>query len=325
MDSIDHKGSSERSVVALVILGAGVVAVVVAIGRTQWRDPTLRWFLDGPFFCGFLSLGLLWLIALAFTGNHPWDLVQGQDGRASSSKLQLGIWTVAAIFAYVVMTVARIKNHELTPIASFPPGLLLAMGFSSSTAVAAKGITSSYVASGRVAKTSATDGQSVSDLVTNDGGQPDLIKFQMLAWTIVAVAIFLVSLYEHVYGPKADLTSLPDIDETLAVLMGIGHGTYVFHKLTLNTSPVLTGISPSNGLGKPQTIKVRGSGFGGSQNGNAVTIDGVPVPSTSWTDTDVALNVPPPNISGPAWVQGKQVRIGITVNGQDSNTLPFSY
>lgn len=100
-----------------------------------------------------------------------------------------------------------------------------------------KGNHSSYVNfwQGRVAKPPAPDGQAVSDLTTDDGGDPDLVKFEMLAWTFIALGIFLLSVCEHVYGPTSDLRSLPDIDEALAVLMGIGHGTYVFNKLTLST------------------------------------------------------------------------------------------
>ncbi len=310
---------------ALSLLVAAAVAAMIALVPPRWRDQTLQWWIDRPYACGFAAIVLLWLLHLAITGNHPWKLVQGEDGRASTSKFQFWLWTVVAVFAYVVFTVARIKQKTFAPIDTFPPGLLLAMGFSSTTAVAAKGITSSFVSSGRVAKTTATGGQSVSDLISDDSGSPDLVKFQMLAWTFVAVGIFLVSLYEHVYGPKPDLKSLPDIDETLAVLMGIGHGSYLFNKLTLSSVPVVTGLSPSAGSGKPLAIKIQGNGFGASVNGSSVTLDGTPVPSGAWADSEITLNLPALNLSGPAWVAGKRVQIGVTVNGLNSNTLPFTY
>jgi hypothetical protein len=318
------KGTSARAV-GISLLVAVAVTAIVALSPTGWRDPTLTWLLDRPFECGLLALAVLWLIPLAITGNHPWKLIEGEDGRASTSKFQFAIWTVAAIFAYVVFTVARIKHGSFEPIENFPPGLLLAMGFSSTTAVAAKGITSNYVDSGRVAKPTATDGQSAADLVTHDSGAPDLVKVQMLAWTFVAVAVFFVSLYEHIYGPNPDLTSLPDVDKALAVLMGIGHGTYVFHKLTLNSVPVLTGLSPSTGSGKPLALKIQGNGFGSSANGSAATVNGVPVPARSWSDSEIVVNVPALNLSGPAWVEGKIIQIGVTVNGLNSNTLNFTY
>jgi hypothetical protein len=262
------------------------------------------------------------------TGEHPWKLVEGEDGRASTSKMQLWLWTIVAIFAYVAITVARINataTKPFTPIEAFPAGLLLAMGFSSATAVAAKGITSSYVASGQIAKPSAPGGQRVADLVTRDNGQPDLVKFQMLAWTLVALGVFLVSLYEHIYGPTPNLTSLPDVDPALAVLMGIGQGTYVFHKLTLSSVPIITALSPTMGSGKPLTISIQGSGFGTSANGSTVTVDGTPIPATAWTDAEIKVALPALTITGPAWIAGKRVQIGVTVNGLDSNTLPFTY
>ena len=310
---------------ALSLLVAASVGAMIALVPERWRDQTLQWYLDRPFICGFIAMVLLWLLHLAITGNHPWKLVEGEDGRASTSKFQFWLWTAVAIFAYVGITVARVKQQTFEPIDTFPPGLLLAMGFSSATAVAAKGITSSYVSSGKVAKPTAPDGQSLSDLITNDGGDPDLVKFQMLAWTFVALGIFLVSVYEHVYGPKPGLKSLPDIDEALAVLMGIGHGTYVFNKLTFSSVPVVTGLSPSTGSGKPLAIKILGNGFGASTGGSTVTLDGTPVPSGAWADSEITLNLPALNLSGPAWVAGKRVQIGVTVNGLNSNTLPFSY
>jgi hypothetical protein len=309
----------------LSLLVAAAVGAMIALVPSRWRDQTLQWWIDGPYACGFAAIVLLWLLHLAITGNHPWKLVQGEDGRTSTSKFQFWLWTVVAVFAYVVFTVARIKQKTFAPIDTFPPGLLLAMGFSSTTAVAAKGITSSYVTSGRVAKPTATGGQSVSDLISDDSGSPDLVKFQMLAWTFVALGIFLVSLYEHVYGPKPDLKSLPDIDETLAVLMGISHGSYVFNKLTLSSVPVVTGLSPSTGTGKPLAIKIQGNGFGASVDGSSVTLDGTPVLSGAWADSAITLNLPALNLAGPAWVAGKRVQIGVTVNGLNSNTLPFTY
>ncbi len=321
---MDQKRQPMRGL-ALSLLVAASIGGVIAFAPS-WRDRALHWFLERPFECGLMAMALLWLLHLAVTGNHPWKLIEGEDGRASTSKFQLWLWTAAAIFAYVVITVARVQQHTFEPIDTFPPGLLLAMGFSSATAVAAKGITSSYVSSGKVAKPTASGGQSLSDLIANDGGAPDLVKFQMLAWTFVALGIFLVSVYEHVYGPKPDLKSLPDIDEALAVLMGIGHGTYVFNKLTLSSVPVMTGLSPSTGNGKPLAIKIQGSGFGASADGSAVTLDGSPVPSAAWADSEITLSLPgfsdtPGHCVGCRQARAKSVRL---INGHQQQTRCLS-
>ncbi len=140
----------------LTVLVASVLAAAGVLGPERWRDTAIQWLLDRPFTAGFLAIATQWLLILSVTGSHPWKLVEGEDGRASSSKAQLLLRTVAAIFAYVVITVARIKVAVsgaalFEPIETFPPGLLLAVGFSSTTAVAAKGITSSYVRSKGVA------------------------------------------------------------------------------------------------------------------------------------------------------------------------------
>jgi hypothetical protein len=60
------------------------------------------------------------------------------------------------------------------------------------------------------------------DLLTDVNGV-SLYRFQMLAWTLVLVVVFLW----HVYTQLA----MPELDTTLLALMGISNGTYVGFKV----------------------------------------------------------------------------------------------
>jgi hypothetical protein len=96
-----------------------------------------------------------------------------------------------------------------------------------STLASAKAITSAYVANGKVTKP--TGGAGV--LFTDDGGQTDLAKTQLLAWTTVAIVV-----YPYVLCHSDATKGLPDIDGAIMVLMGLGHGAYVGKKLVTTDS-----------------------------------------------------------------------------------------
>lgn len=75
--------------------------------------------------------------------------------------------------------------------------------------------------------------------------------------------------------------------------------------VTLGSSlpnPTITGISPSSGA--PETsATISGSGFGSSQGGSSVNFNGTTATSiTSWSDSQIVLNVPDGATSGPVAV-----------------------
>jgi hypothetical protein len=60
------------------------------------------------------------------------------------------------------------------------------------------------------------------DLLTDANGAA-LHRFQMAAWTLVVIAIFLRKVY-------IDL-AMPNLDDTLLALMGISNGAYIGFKI----------------------------------------------------------------------------------------------
>jgi hypothetical protein len=280
-----------------------------------------------PYLAGFAALLLAWVLYGLLAGTwNIWKLVLGADGRASTSKLQWFLWTVVIVFAYVAIWAARALEGNFEPITEIPQNLLIAMGLSVTTMAAAKGITASYVASGRLIKTSADPEErrdkGLGPIVASDEHDPDLSKVQMMIWTLTAIVIYLFAVVDQIGGAHV----LPDIDATLMVLMGLGQGAYLGKKLVTTVTPRLTGLSP--GQGEPRTrITISGLAFGSEQNGSLITLDRDPIAPQGvvWADTQIQFSLPEKPSGGQAWRPGQRVLFGLIVGGQESvNTLPFT-
>ena len=280
-----------------------------------------------PYLAGIAALLLAWVVygLLASTWNI-WKLVAGTDGRASTSKLQWFLWTVVVVFAYVAIWAAGALDGNLVPITEIPQNLLIAMGLSVTTMAAAKGITVSYVNSGRVIKTSANPQEKkdtgLGPIVSSDEHAPDLSKVQMMIWTLVAIVIYLFAIVEQIRSGHV----LPDIDPTLMVLMGLGQGAYLGKKLVTTITPRLTGLSPVEGSPGTQ-ITILGMAFGAEQAGSLLTMDRSPFQpqGLQWADTQIQFTLPQTPPSSQPWKPGQRVIFGVIVGGQESvNTLPFT-
>src|SRR5207237_8970961 len=129
-------------------------------------------------------------------------LTTGKDGRPSTSKFQLILWTFVVIFAYVVLYAMRLQRGDGSAINQIPGTVLLALGVSIGTTTLARGITSSQVARGKVAKKKrdeTPDGKA-RHLLQDDDDEVDLSKIQLLAWTLIAAGIFLIAVGHTVRG-----------------------------------------------------------------------------------------------------------------------------
>ncbi|VVB70361.1 Uncharacterised protein [uncultured archaeon] len=166
---------------------------------------------------GLISMIVFYLIYRFVTGDS-WlsKLVSGADGRASSSKLQWTLWTIIVLYAFITILFARIINGLWTPFDSLPQNVLLSMGISITTMVAAKAITVDYVAEGSVAKsekqvrvngvTSPGNKASFFDDLLKEGGNPDLSKVQMMAWTLIAAMMYLFTVIHIVQAKSVEST-----------------------------------------------------------------------------------------------------------------------
>jgi hypothetical protein len=315
----------------------------------------------------------IWILNRMIIGRKTSILgyFRGQDGRASTSKFQFFVFTFAFVFSFVLMhTYCWFVAKHFILIDTIPPNVMLAMGFSCVTFVGAKAITTTQISSGKLDKGaipappagdvaaaappvpgSAPTKDSWIFLVSDDNGDLDLSKFQMLIWTLIAVIIFIINAYQiidyiHVMGGKKFLDTydpnaahayqlLPDISGALMVLMGLGQGAYLGKKLVLAPVPRLTGLSvatpPPDGKVTPVVIQIMGGDFG-DKLGNQILIDGMPVPGApdktvvAWTANSIKFDPGPNHPNGTAFKAGQLIQVGVLIGGvTSSNTLPYTF
>lgn len=260
------------------------------------------------------------LVVAAALGANPARLAEGQDGRASTSKFQWFVWTGVILFAYAAIYAARAFNGHAEPLTSIPPNVLIALGLSSVTMVAAKGITSSFVNTGKLAKAPSTNGVlgEFKGLVADDNDVADISKFQMLGWTGVAIGVYIYSAVTQVNGIFATSSApgaLPDIDSTLLWLMGLSHAGYLGKKaITTDPTPRLMGISTK--LATPGTVvTIFGSNLGDGA-GSTLLMDDLAITPKDWKDDHIAFVLPLQRPDGAEWAASQAVSVTINVSGR---------
>jgi len=274
-------------------------------------------------------------LCLAVGGPYPLRLIEGTDNRLSTSKAQWFLWTLAVAFAYVAVYTARAVHGDHSALSTVPHNVLIALGFSTGTMVAAKGITWAYAGKGTITKNSA-ENSSIADLVTDDTGAPDLSKTQLLIFTFIAIGIFLINVFDQINkidlgGPTPANSTLPDIDTVLMILMGLSQGGYLGKKLV--TMSAIGTLFPSsvNVTAGPATVTLYGTGFGDPLQGAAtpldsgVTLDGyeADVVAGTWSDTKITFTVDPERPPVSTWQAGVNqgtLKVGVTSSGQPSSS-----
>jgi hypothetical protein len=177
------------------------------------------------------TIVLHWLVRLSSSEGASrglWALIIGQDGRVSTSKLQVALWTYAVFFSLLVLLfhpngLAKFTKHGLQA------EYLILLGSPAAVAILAKMSTTSKVASGTLAKPEAEDDPSavdgVAQAVSNDEGRTDLFDFQYLLFNVVALLYFF---WRFLPEPRKGLPNLP---ETLVALTGVAAAGYATKRL----------------------------------------------------------------------------------------------
>jgi hypothetical protein len=156
----------------------------------------------------------------------------------SLSKLQFYVWTAAAVFGYVYLSVSRSLvqgNLEFSDIPENLPGILLV---AVSTSALAVGITSA-----KGSKGAGDPGPSLADFVTT-GGVVAAERLQFLVWTIIGVGAFI---FLTLSTEPGKIQNLPAVPERFLYLMGISSFGYLGGKLARKPGPVITQIEAETG------------------------------------------------------------------------------
>lgn len=318
-----------------------MVNVLLATTQTNSSVASHQGAAIGIGLAAIVLLGILYVIVSKPGSKSPLKIVIGADGLPSTSKTQFLLWTVVVLFSYVAIVTERMWGGDYSAIANIPANVLIALGFSGTTAVAAKAITVSYLNSGQITKASPADSGGAAGgaarttaprpggttaagshgfaaILQDDAGYVDLTKVQILAWTLVALSIFLARVFNQL--SVGDVSGLPDIDASLMVLTGLSAGAYLGKKLVTTSTPTITSLAPATA--KPgQPVTLTGTNFGSQQGNSLIWFDGVPLlaPVDAWQDTQVTFKVPPTYLDQTPWKTPSQtVAVSLAVNGQST-------
>src|SRR3990172_6789036 len=131
---------------------------------------------------GFMALAwLVYVRVFSTKGKIDWlmtRLWEGADGRASFSKFQFWLWTMAIVLAMFSIWVARmiVAKDVVYTIDDVHRNLLGILGLSTGTAVGAKGITTLYVNGGLTGKRAKGKKERTTpfqELLADDSGVPE--------------------------------------------------------------------------------------------------------------------------------------------------------
>lgn len=231
-----------------------------------------------------------WPWALAISSGRGKDAFGKDIDVLSVSKFQAFIWTIITLFSYASIFGFRYIDSPANAIKSLPEipiNLFLLMGFSITTAAGSKSLKISYIAQGRVTKEST-------------GLTSDLTKTQMLAWTIMGAIIYLTTVVSYISTKQFTLpgaAALPEVDQTLLLLMGVSQGSYLGNKIVSKEVivPKISKISPTQGPTE-SVVTIKGENFGAQQGENYVVMHDNKIMSDktiTWTDNEIKVKILP--------------------------------
>lgn len=201
-----------------------------------------------------IGLGFLALIYLAtvISGRnwHFWKLAESADRRVSISKVQWLIWIVVIACSYITLFVLRAKTGDYSLSSRIPVNLIVIYGLSAGAAIAEKIIIDARIRQNRLWLATPADGpggRALSNIFRDESGRPDPAKVQIISFTLAAAIIFLAMFGRQIVSnPTA--ASLPDLNTSLTVLIGISQASYLGRKPVTGTPPALDAARPAKAV-----------------------------------------------------------------------------
>jgi hypothetical protein len=295
--------------------------------RSVGVTPTLVYAIAGGAILLFLGL-VEALVQLGGRRGFISTVVLGKDGRTSTSKAFILMWTLLVAWALIALLiagemvhvhscvssaavardVAKCKGDELGVLQAgwqhfLHTGLsgsyLVLLGVPAAAGVAAKGITQSQV-NGNGFKTPNTEPGSgpaarVAEIFSADDGTTDIGDFQYMLFNLITAVYFVAQFVQ----PAPD--GLPVMPDTLLGLTSVSAALYVGKKAVTRSQPTVTGVFP-----QPVQANIRftilGQGLTAEDTASTavppqVSIEGVPAIGVQ-TDGGRITAVLPPALAG---------------------------
>jgi hypothetical protein len=242
------------------------------------------------------------------------DIIRGYDMDPSLSVFQFLLWTFVLMFAFIGVYLIRIfAGISDPPEGPLPVYLLSIAGISVGTPIISSIISAyrfnevkfyeeeptdrtSKVPEQRGRLTPARKVPGFGEML-RQFGKPTLSRFQMFAWTWIGVAIYLAVLFSKVseLSTNVQVLSVPDVDPTLVILMGLSQVAFLGLKTTGSTGLQITQIYPPE-CKREEFFSIFGKNFGeewqtvwlGRKRIESTDTEHLPV----WTDERIDVKVP---------------------------------
>jgi hypothetical protein len=243
--------------------------------------------------------------------------IEPETNTYSLSRLQLILWTAAAVIAYVYLAASQSLVQWRWELPDVPEGLPALLGVSVGTTALALGATEV-----RGSKGAGPLHPSLGDFVTN-GGVLAPERLQFFVWTIIGVIGFVAATLAQ---DPATVAELPKVPSNFVPLMGVSALGYLAGKVVRKAGPIIKQLAPEPpyGPGAPAAggIRIVGESLSPraqvSINGELVPSNGVtvPPPQSATSEFVTELLATPPSIA-PAAVRVPAVKV-VNPDGQSA-------
>lgn len=252
----------------LIVLGLAAV-VTLLVGR-PWSDDTR---ITRHAFSIAVVIAVAILAALAAINWRRGEAglvgyVQGEDGRLSTGLTQAAFWTMA--LTIMLLYFALLDSFSMNEAYNFDTTVggdefkeqyLFLLGGPFAAAAAARVLTGAKVDEGTLQKVESSP--QFRDVLTDDSGRGNLPDAQFFAFNLVAIAWFVLVLWEKP-------TELPTLPNVLVGLTSLSALSYTAAKAVAGNKPLITSVTRHVGVGERaselritpgSSIEIRGSNF----------------------------------------------------------------
>jgi len=234
--------SAHTVLLGLIVVAIGVVGISLPSSGGQLG------FIGQRAVLAWLLIAFLMVAFAAVAGHGVTGLARGvlidERHRVTLARLQMLIWTVLVLSAYLAAALANIGRDAASPLSVDIPGeLLLAMGISTASLVAAPAALAYKEKRHQAALQSwPTEAESrFSDLFrgeeVGDRDHLDLGKVQMFLFTVVLVLAYGLAVGDMFDKTQGTFTSLPALGDGVVTLLAISHAGYLTRKAMPATFP----------------------------------------------------------------------------------------
>ncbi|NUT56845.1 MAG: hypothetical protein HOQ03_12805 [Thermoleophilia bacterium] len=225
-----------------------IVAAIGVVGVSLPRSGGQLAFLGQRTVLAWLVIAALMAAFAAVAGHGVTGLARGvlidERHRVTLGRLQMLIWTVLVLSAYLAAALANIGRDAGSPLnVNIPSELWLAMGISTASLVAAPAALA-YKEKRHMAELQSWPSEidsRFSDLFrgeeVGDRDHLDLGKVQMFLFTVVLVLAYGLAVGDMFDATEGTFTTLPPIDDGVVTLLAISHAGYLTRKALPISTP----------------------------------------------------------------------------------------